>query len=150
MSFDKRKMIGAGRVLAALACGVIGVTAASAECVVPRGEGKVTLDCRAVPLGQVLRGLAAVAPIDSKLIEASALAAPIYVGMTDVPVGQALQAALDAAGVSFVLYGNDGELKVFASGRHSPGAAATRTASVRTGSAAPDPSDFVPDEVPEV
>jgi hypothetical protein len=127
---------------------------AHADCVTPTAPGRVTLDCRAVPLSHVLRGLAGVVHIDSKLIDASALASPIYVGVTDVPAGQALQAALDAAGVSFVLFGNDGaELKVFASGGRGAGTgAATRTASVRsaTGSASSDPSEFIPDEVPEV
>jgi hypothetical protein len=137
------KMI-AGLAVVALAGGA---AAAQAECVTSRGQGHVSLDCRAVPLGQVLRALSAVKPIDTKLIDSAAQAAPIYVALADGTVAQALQASLDAAGISFVLYGAESsELRVFASGASGP--SVPRTAS------APKPqiaeAEFTPDEAPDI
>ena len=138
------KMI-AGLAVVALAGGA--AAAESTECVTPRGQGHVSLDCRAVPLGQVLRALSAVKPIDTKLIDSAAQAAPIYVALADGTVAQALQASLDAAGISFVLFGAESsELRVFASGASGP--SATRTAS------APKPqvaeAEFTPDDTPDI
>jgi hypothetical protein len=144
------KMRRFGKSLAwAVALAGAAATAEATDCVTPQGEGRVSLDCRAVPLGQVLRALSAVTPIDTRLIDSGAQAASIYVAAADVSVAQALRASLDAAGISFVLFEGDGtDLKVYASG-HSSASSATRTASVRPGPV-PDSQEFIPDEIPEV
>src|SRR5688500_12185213 len=104
MSLEMNGLIRRGLLLAC-ALTFAGGVAASADCVTPREPGRVSLDCRSVPLGQVLRALAAVTPIDTKLIDSAAQSAPIYVALENGSVAQALQATLDAAGISFVLYG---------------------------------------------
>jgi hypothetical protein len=147
-----KMMIGFGKPLAFAAALFAGAaaTADATECVTSRGQGRVSLDCRAVPLGQVLRALSNVSPIDTKLIDSSAQATPIYVALPDGTVAQALQATLDAAGISFVLFGGDGsDLKVYASAATGPSTgSATRTAS------APRPpiaeQEFVQDEQPDI
>jgi hypothetical protein len=149
MSLEMNGLIRRGLPLACALTFAGSVAASAADCVTPREPGRVSLDCRAVPLGQVLRALAAVTPIDTKLIDSAAQSAPIHVALENGSVAQALQATLDAAGISFVLYGAEGtDLKVYASARDSS-SSAPRTAS----GAVKPPMAESPDyeqEVPEV
>jgi hypothetical protein len=148
MSNEMNRLVRRGLLACVVSCA--GAAGAAADCVTPGEPGRVSLDCRAVPLSQVLRALAAVTPIDTKLIDSTAQGTPIYVAKENVSVAQALQATLDAAGISFVLHGTEGtDLKVYASARDSS-SGAPRTASAAVRQPMAESPDYEREEVPEV
>lgn len=82
-----------------------GIPAGAAEVSV-RSNGHIDVDARGATLGQLLKQFDRVARIDTTLVDRRAEGAAVSVAAVDVPVEVALQATLQAAGVSFVLWGD--------------------------------------------
>lgn len=94
------------RILALSVAIASGLGAGAAE-VSRRPNGNVDLNARGVPLGQLLQQFGRLTGLDTTLVDRRAEAAPVSVAAGDVPLDVALQATLQAAGVSFVLWGDD-------------------------------------------
>ncbi len=70
-------------------------------------NGNVSVSARGTPLGSLLRQFAAIAPLDTSLIELKALQGQVDLGVQDVPLSAALAASFESAGVSYVVWGSD-------------------------------------------
>lgn len=89
-------------------------------------NGNVTVSARFTPLGLLLRQIAALAPLDTSLIDPKIERSLVSLALDDVPVPVALAAAFEAAGVSYVVWGDDPTLlrfTAFAPGSSAPVAA---------------------------
>lgn len=105
-----------------------------------RSNGNIDLNARGVTLGQLLKQFDGLTRLDTTLVDRRAESAPVSAAALDVPVDVALQAALQASGVSFVLWGDDtASLRLLVLGELSAPAAAKASAS-----GAPPPQPELP------
>ncbi len=94
-------------------------------------NGNVSIDARGAQLGLMLRQFHALSAFDTSLIDPKVERSPVHLAVDDVPLAVGLAAALDAAGVSYVVWGSDTEeLRVvaFVQGGAAPSAAAVASA----------------------
>ncbi len=85
-------------------------------------NGNVTVSARFTPLGLLLRQIGALAPLDTSLIDPKIERSLVSLALNDVPVPVALAAVFEAAGVSYVVWGDDPTLLRFTA--FAPGASA--------------------------
>ena len=109
-------------------------------------NGNVELNARGVPLGQLLQQFGGLTRLDTTLVDRRAEAVPVSVAAGDVPLAVALQAVLQAAGVSFVLWGDDpASLRLLVLGEIGAPAAAKAASSAPAPPPPPElPSDMDP------
>ncbi len=109
-------------------------------------NGNVELNARGVPLGLLLQQFGSLTRLDTTLVDRRAEAASVSVAAGDVPLDVALQAVLQAAGVSFVLWGDDpGSLRLLVLGEIGAPAPAKGAATAPAPPALPElPPDMDP------
>lgn len=92
------------RVLAIALITAGGLAAAQGRVVAPRPDGLVSVRAEAAPLGQILRELAALAPLELR-IDPAVESVPVTLQLEDVAAGTALLAVLRGSGVDVVVSG---------------------------------------------
>lgn len=123
--------------------------AGSAE-VVLLPNGHVSVSARGIPLGRLLKQFAALAPLDTSLVDKKVERAPVDVAVHDAPLDVAVRATLAAAAdVSFVLWGGDTQpdLRVLA---YPSGAGAAAKGTQTAVAAPPPPPEIDPNMDPAI
>ena len=76
-----------------------------AQSVTRSGDDRITIEAQNVPVGQVLRQLLAVAPIEALMIDPKVESHPVSVRMIDVTPGEAINQLLADSDLPYLLWG---------------------------------------------